>query len=207
MYYPHCTIKGYLNDKGQLANMDGVLLTMEEPIKIDVEPGDFPEMEFTPYVEVIDIPELKIEKPEVQIQQRDIPKMEIEKPVVKIQKKEIPLLQIQQSEVRLRRILGQLRQEAKTIELDKVVNSLPHEERKIDFETFQGVLRENERTVELAEVLGQLPEKEQIVLMEVLNELLPAGFASEEDFADFADVEVDETDEEILQNLFLKYGY
>lgn len=190
MYYPHCTIKGYLNDKGEFADLDGVLLTMEEPTKIDVEPGDFPEMEFTPYVEVVDIPELKIEKPEV-----------------KIQKKEIPLLQIKQPEVRLRRILGQLRQEAKTIELDKVVNSLPNEERKIDFETFQGVLKENERTVELAEVLGQLPEKEQTVLMDVLNELLPAGFASEEDFADFADVEVDESDEELLQEIFLKYGY
>ena len=34
--------------------------------------------------------------------------------------------------------------------------------------------------------------------MEVLNELLPAGFASEEDFAEFADVEVDESDEELL---------
>lgn len=48
LYYPNCVLEGYMNDKGEFADHDGVLLTMvTEPTTIKMANEDIPDIEFT----------------------------------------------------------------------------------------------------------------------------------------------------------------
>ena len=47
LYYPNCVLEGYMNDKGEFADHDGVLLTMvTEPTTIKMANEDIPDIEF-----------------------------------------------------------------------------------------------------------------------------------------------------------------
>ena len=48
LYYPNCTIEGYMNSRGEFADKDGVLITMTtDPDTIKMENLELPDVPFT----------------------------------------------------------------------------------------------------------------------------------------------------------------
>ena len=81
LHYPNCIIKGYLNENGEFADMDGELLTMTiAPEHVDIEPGELPEMEFKRPLEKLPIGVLELPKPvlEYMVNELDLPEEHIE---------------------------------------------------------------------------------------------------------------------------------
>lgn len=147
LYYPNCMIKGYMNDQGEFAYLDGTLIEMpRQPDRVIVEPdGELPDVEFVPKIQekigVLKFPERVIDFV------RDIGKLELPELVLEFIKKieDLP---------------------KKEIIFDTVVGEL--EKKKIVFDRILNVLNE-EKEIELVKLLNELPEQKKIEFVDVVT--------------------------------------
>lgn len=106
-------IEGYINDQGEYADMDGVLMTMTiAPERIVVEPGELPDMPFLPYVE---------------IDKTDVPVLVLPTPVIKLRQL-LNSVEFNAEKITFEDWIGELRLSPQTIELAEILGELPEPE-------------------------------------------------------------------------------
>lgn len=193
LYYPTCIIEGYLNDEGQFADMDGVLFTMTTmPERMSVEPGELPDIPFTAFLE-----------------QANVPTLHVPKPIIKLRTL-LSTLKMPEREVDFNKIVNQLEITPATVELATVLNTLPEPERA-KLVSILGNLDIPEATIELLQMWNSLPEQKRLEFIKVLGNLEteeePMVMSEQEMEDNWEDIELDEEAQEVLGDLFLRYGH